>query len=175
MKRELCPDRPEVGRWLLCACMGVQRERSRTMAGLGRDVPYRDKMAWSPLLLVVGAVLQVVSLVLAFLVMLNVPDLVDDAVESAQSVVGTVTWMNGLSSFVASLLAMYIVRRRLRSVAMLVVHSVVPAAVVSAVNITPTYAMRGWLSVLVVISFAIIASIVASLVYALLLRRDDYF
>lgn len=175
MKRELCPDRPEVGRWLLCACMGVQRERSRTMAGLGRDVPYRDKMAWSPLLLVVGAVLQVVSLVLAFLVMLNVPDLVDDAVESAQSVVGTVTWLNGLSAFVASLLAMFVVRRRLRSVAMLVAHSAIPAAAVSAVNITPTYAMRGWLSVLVVISFAIIASIVASLVYALLLRRDDYF
>ena len=175
MKRELCPDRPEFGRWLLCACMGVQRERSRTMAGLGRDVPYRDKMAWSPLLLVVGAVLQVVSLVLAFLVMLNVPDLVDDAVESAQSVVGTVTWLNGLSAFVASLLAMFVVRRRLRSVAMLVVHSVVPAAVVSAINIVPTYAVGGWLSVLVVIISAAVASIIASLVYAFLLRRGDYF
>ena len=145
------------------------------MAGLGRDVPYRDKMAWSPLLLVVGTVLQVVLLFVAFLVMLSVPELTLGALESTQSVVGTVAWMNGLSSFVASLLAMFIVRRRLRSVAMLVVHSVVPAAVVSAVNIVPTYAMRGWLSVLVVISFAIIASIVASLVYALLLRRDDYF
>ena len=175
MKRELCPDRPEVGRWLLCAFMGAQRERSRTMAGLGRDVPYRDKMAWSPLLLVVGTALQVVLLIVAFLVMLSIPELTLGALESTQSVVGTVAWMNGLSSFVASLLAMFIVRRRLRSVAMLVVHSVVPAAVVSAVNIVPTYAMRGWLSVLVVISFAIIASIVASLVYALLLRRDDYF
>ena len=175
MKRELCPDRPEVGRWLLCACMGAQRERSRTMAGLGRDVPYRDKMAWSPLVLVVGTALQVVLLIVAFLVMLSIPELTLGALESTQSVVGTVAWMNGLSSFVASLLAMFIVRRCLRSVAMLVVHSVVPAAVVSAVNITPTYAMRGWLSVLVVISFAIIASIVASLVYALLLRRDDYF
>jgi len=145
------------------------------MAGLGRDVPYRDKMAWSPLLLVVGTALQVVLLIVAFLVMLSIPELTLGSLESAQSVVGTVSWMNGLSSFVASLLAMFIVRRRLRSVAMLVVHSVVPAAVVSAVNIVPTYAMRGWLSVLVVISFAIIASIVASLVYALLLRRDDYF
>jgi len=145
------------------------------MAGLGRDVPYRDKMAWSPLLLVVGTVLQVVLLFVAFLVMLSVPELTLGALESTQSVLGTVAWMNGLSSFVASLLAMFIVRRRLRSVAMLVVHSVVPAAVVSAVNIVPTYAMRGWLSVLVVISFAIVASVVASLVYALLLRRDDYF
>ena len=145
------------------------------MAGLGRDVPYRDKMAWSPLLLVVGTVLQMVLLFVAFLVMLSVPELTLGALESTQSVLGTVAWMNGLSSFVASLLAMFIVRRRLRSVAMLVVHSVVPAAVVSAVNIVPTYAMRGWLSVLVVISFAIIASIVASLVYAFLLRRDDYF
>ena len=145
------------------------------MAGLGRDVPYRDKMAWSPLLLVVGTALQVVLLIVAFLVMLSIPELTLGALESTQSVVGTVAWMNGLSSFVASLLAMFIVRRRLRSVAMLVVHSVVPAAVVSAVNIVPTYAMRGWLSVLVVISFAIIASIVASSVYALLLRRDDYF
>ena len=51
----------------------------------------------------------------------------------------------------------------------------VPAAVVSAVNVVPTYTMRGWLSVMMVIVFAIIASIVASLVYALLLRRDDYF
>ena len=145
------------------------------MAGLDRDGPYRDKIAWSPLMLVVGAALQVVLLMVAFAVMLSVPALTLDALESTQSVVGTVAWMNGLSSFVASLLAMFIVRRRLRSVAMLVVHSVVPAAVVSAVNIVPTYAMRGWLSVLVVISFAIIASIVASLVYAFLLRRDDYF
>lgn len=145
------------------------------MAGLDRDVSYHDKMAWSPLLLVVGTALQVVLLIVAFLVMLSIPELTLGALESAQSVVGTVAWMNGLSSFVASLLAMFIVRRRLRSVAMLVVHSVVPAAVVSAVNIVPTYAMRGWLSVLVVISFAIVASVVASLVYALLLRRDDYF
>ena len=144
------------------------------MAGLGRDVPYRDKMAWSPLLLVVGAVLQVVSLVLAFLVMLNVPDLVDDAVESAQSVVGTVTWLNGLSSFVASLLAMFIVRRCLRSVAMLVAHSAIPAAAVSAVNIVPTYTVRGWISILAVIILATIAAVVSALVYALLLRREDY-
>ena len=145
------------------------------MAGLGRDVPYRDKMAWSPLLLVVGTVLQVVLLFVAFLVMLSVPELTLGALESTQSVLGTVAWMNGLSSFVASLLAMLIVRRRLQSVAMLVVHSAVPAAVVSAVNVVPTYTMRGWLSVMMVIVFAIIASIVASLVYALLLRRDDYF
>ena len=145
------------------------------MAGLDRDVPYRDKIAWSPLMLVVGAALQVVLLMVAFAVMLSVPALTLDALDSAQSVVGTVAWMNGLSSFVASLLVLFIVRRRLRSVAMLVVHSAVPAAVVSAVNVVPTYTMRGWLSVMMVIVFAIIASIVASLVYALLLRRDDYF
>ena len=145
------------------------------MEDADRDVLLDDEYTWSPLLLVVGAALQVVLLIVAFLVMLSIPELTLGALESAQSVVGTVAWMNGLSSFVASLLAMFIVRRRLRSVAMLVVHSVVPAAVVSAVNIVPTYAMRGWLSVLVVISFAIIASIVASLVYAFMLRRDDYF
>ena len=174
MKRELCPDRPEVGRWLLCACMGAQRERSRTMAGLGRDVPYRDKMAWSPLLLVVGTVLQVVLLFVAFLVMLSGPELTLGALDSAQSVVGTVAWMNGLSSFVASLLAMFIVRRRLRSVAMLVAHSAVPAAAVSAVNIVPTYTVRGWISILAVIILATIAAVVSALVYALLLRRGDY-
>ena len=145
------------------------------MAGLDRDVPYRDKIAWSPLMLVVGAALQVVLLMVAFAVMLSVPALTLDALESTQSVVGTVAWMNGLSSLVASLLVLFIVRRRLRSVAMLVMHSAVPAAVVSAVNVVPTYTMRGWLSVMMVIVFAIIASIVASLVYALLLRRDDYF
>lgn len=145
------------------------------MEDADRDVLLDDEHTWSPLMLVVGAVLQVVLLMVAFAVMLSVPALTLDALDSAQSVVGTVAWMNGLSSFVASLLVLFIVRRRLRSVAMLVVHSVVPAAVVSAVNIVPTYAMRGWLSVLVVISFAIIASIVASLVYAFLLRRDDYF
>ena len=79
------------------------------MAGLGRDVPYRDKMAWSPLLLVVGTVLQMVLLFVAFLVMLSVPELTLGALESTQSVLGTVAWMNGLSSFVASLLAMLIV------------------------------------------------------------------
>ncbi|WP_314134569.1 hypothetical protein [Actinomyces oris] len=145
------------------------------MEDADRDVLLDDEHTWSPLMLVVGAALQVVLLMVAFAVMLSVPALTLDALDSAQSVVGTVAWMNGLSSFVASLLVLFIVRRRLRSVAMLVVHSVVPAAVVSAVNIVPTYAMRGWLSVLVVISFAIIASIVASLVYAFLLRRDDYF
>lgn len=145
------------------------------MEDADRDVLLDDEHTWSPLMLVVGAALQVVLLMVAFAVMLSVPALTLDALDSAQSVVGTVAWMNGLSSFVASLLVLFIVRRRLRSVAMLVVHSVVPAAVVSAVNIVPTYAMRGWLLVLVVISFAIIASIVASLVYAFLLRRDDYF
>ena len=145
------------------------------MEDADRDVLLDDEHTWSPLMLVVGAALQVVLLMVAFAVMLSVPALTLDALDSAQSVVGTVSWMNGLSSFVASLLVLFIVRRRLRSVAMLVVHSVVPAAVVSAVNIVPTYAMRGWLSVLVVISFAIIASIVASLVYAFLLRRGDYF
>ena len=93
---------------------------------------------------------------------------------SAQSVVGTVAWMNGLSSFVASLLVLFIVRRRLRSVAMLVVHSAVPAAAVSAVNIVPTYTVRGWISILAVIILATIAAVVSALVYALLLRRGDY-
>ena len=144
------------------------------MAGLDRDVSYRDKMAWSPLMLVVGAALQVVLLMVAFAVMLSVPALTLDALDSAQSVVGTVAWMNGLSSFVASLLAMYIVRRRLRSVAMLVAHSAVPAAAVSAVNIVPTYTVRGWISILAVIILATIAAVVSALVYALLLRREDY-
>ena len=144
------------------------------MVGLDRDVSYRDKVAWSPLMLVVGAVLQVVLLMVAFAVMLSVPALTLDALDSAQSVVGTVTWMNGLSSFVASLLVLFIVRRRLRSVAMLVVHSAVPAAAVSAVNIVPTYTVRGWISILAVIILATIAAVVSALVYALLLRREDY-
>ena len=144
------------------------------MVGLDRDVSYRDKVAWSPLMLVVGAALQVVLLMVAFAVMLSVPALTLDALDSAQSVVGTVAWMNGLSSFVASLLAMYIVRRRLRSVAMLVAHSAIPAAAVSAVNIVPTYTVRGWISILAVIILATIAAVVSALVYALLLRRGDY-
>ena len=144
------------------------------MVGLDRDVSYRDKVAWSPLMLVVGAALQVVLLMVASAVMLSVPALTLDALDSAQSVVGTVAWMNGLSSFVASLLAMYIVRRRLRSVAMLVAHSAIPAAAVSAVNIVPTYTVRGWISILAVIILATIAAVVSALVYALLLRREDY-
>ena len=144
------------------------------MVGLDRDVSYRDKVAWSPLMLVVGAVLQVVLLMVAFAVMLSVPALTLDALDSAQSVVGTVTWMNGLSSFVASLLVLFIVRRRLRSVAMLVAHSAIPAAAVSAVNIVPTYTVRGWISILAVIILATIAAVVSALVYALLLRREDY-
>jgi len=144
------------------------------MVGLDRDVSYRDKVAWSPLMLVVGAALQVVLLMVAFAVMLSVPALTLDALESTQSVLGTVAWMNGLSSFVASLLVLFIVRRRLRSVAMLVVHSAVPAAAVSAVNIVPTYTVRGWISILAVIILATIAAVVSALVYALLLRREDY-
>ena len=144
------------------------------MAGLDRDVPYRDKIAWSPLMLVVGAALQVVLLMVAFAVMLSVPALTLDALESTQSVVGTVAWMNGLSSFVASLLAMFIVRRRLRSVMVFVMHSAIPAAVVSSINIVPTYSVRSWVSIFAVIIFATIAAVVSALVYALLLRREDY-
>ena len=144
------------------------------MEDADRDVLLDDEHTWSPLMLVVGAVLQVVLLMVAFAVMLSVPALTLDALESTQSVVGTVAWMNGLSSFVASLLVLFIVRRRLRSVAMLVVHSAVPAAAVSAVNIVPTYTVRGWISILAVIIFATIAAVVSALVYALLLRREDY-
>ena len=57
---------------------------------------------------------------------------------------------------------------------MLVTHSVVPAIAVSAVNIVPTYAARGWVPVVMVIIFAVGASILSSLIYALLLRRGDY-
>ena len=144
------------------------------MEDADRDVLLDDEHTWSPLMLVVGAALQMVLLLVAFLVMLSGPELTLGALDSAQSVVGTVAWMNGLSSFVASLLAMFIVRRRLRSVAMLVAHSAVPAAAVSAVNIVPTYTVRGWISILAVIILATIAAVVSALVYALLLRRGDY-
>lgn len=144
------------------------------MEDADRDVLLDDEHTWSPLLIVVGAALQVVLLMVAFVVMLSVPALTLDALDSAQSVVGTVAWMNGLSSFVASLLAMFIVRRRLRSVMVFVMHSAIPAAVVSSINIVPTYSVRGWISILAVIILATIAAVVSALVYALLLRREDY-
>ena len=144
------------------------------MEDADRDVLLDDEHTWSPLLLVVGAALQVVLLMVAFAVMLSVPALTLDALDSAQSVVGTVAWMNGLSSFVASLLAMFIVRRRLRSVMVFVMHSAIPAAVVSSINIVPTYSVRSWVSIFAVIIFATIAAVVSALVYALLLRRGDY-
>ncbi|OLO76235.1 hypothetical protein BKH18_07050 [Actinomyces oris] len=144
------------------------------MEDADRDVLLDDEHTWSPLLLVVGAALQVVLLMVAFVVMLSVPALTLDALDSAQSVVGTVAWMNGLSSFAASLLAMFIVRRRLRSVMVFVMHSAIPAAVVSSINIVPTYSVRSWVSIFAVIIFATIAAVVSALVYALLLRREDY-
>ena len=144
------------------------------MEDADRDVLLDDEHTWSPLLLVVGAALQVVLLMVAFAVMLSVPALTLDALDSAQSVVGTVAWMNGLSSFVASLLAMFIVRRRLRSVMVFVMHSAIPAAIVSSINIVPTYSVRSWVSIFAVIIFATIAAVVSALVYALLLRREDY-
>ena len=144
------------------------------MEDADRDVLLDDEYTWSPLLLVVGAALQVVLLMVAFVVMLSVPALTLDALDTAQSVVGTVAWMNGLSSFVASLLAMFIVRRRLRSVMVFVMHSAIPAAVVSSINIVPTYSVRSWVSIFAVIIFATIAAVVSALVYALLLRREDY-
>ena len=144
------------------------------MEDADRDVLLDDEHTWSPLMLVVGAALQVVLLMVAFVVMLSVPALTLDALDSAQSVVGTVAWMNGLSSFVASLLAMFIVRRRLRSVMVFVMHSAIPAAVVISINIVPTYSVRSWVSIFAVIIFATIAAVVSALVYALLLRREDY-
>lgn len=144
------------------------------MEDADRDVLLDDEHTWSPLLLVVGAALQVVLLMVVFVVMLSVPALTLDALDSAQSVVGTVAWMNGLASFVASLLAMFIVRRRLRSVMVFVMHSAIPAVVVSSINIVPTYSVRSWVSIFAVIIFATIAAVVSALVYALLLRREDY-
>ena len=144
------------------------------MEDADRDVLLDDEHTWSPLMLVVGAALQVVLLMVAFAVMLSVPALTLDALDSAQSVVGTVAWMNGLSSFVASLLVLFIVRRRLRSVMVFVMHSAIPAAVVSSINIVPTYSVRSWVSIFAVIIFATIAAVVSALVYALLLRREDY-
>jgi len=58
---------------------------------------------------------------------------------------------------------------------MVVVHCVIPAVVVSAANIIPTYTVRSWLSIMVVIVFAAIASLLSSLMYVFLLKRGDYF
>jgi len=55
-----------------------------------------------------------------------------------------------------------------------VMHSAIPAAVVSSINIVPTYSVRSWVSIFAVIIFATIAAVVSALVYALLLRREDY-
>jgi hypothetical protein avisC_03481 len=145
------------------------------MGSVDHDVLYRDRVTWSPLLLVIGVVLQVVLLMLAFFLMLAVPALTDAALESAQSPWGTVAWMNALAAFVASLLALLIVRRRFRSIVMVVVHCVIPTVVVSAANIIPTYTVRSWLSIMVVIVFAAIASLLSSLMYVFLLKRGDYF
>ena len=74
-----------------------------------RDLARCDEITRSSLLLVVGIVLQMVLLILAFLVILAVPAMLNDVAESAQSVIGVATWMNWLAYFVAGLLSMYII------------------------------------------------------------------
>ena len=130
---------------------------------------------WSPLLLMVGLALQIALLTLAFVFMLSVPALTYATLESAQSLFGTVAWLNALASFIATLLSLFIVRRHFRSICLAIVNSVVPAVVVSAANIIPTYTLRSWSSIVVSIVLAAVAAIVASLVYIFLLRRKDYF
>lgn len=88
-----------------------------------RDLARCDEITRSSLLLVVGTALQMVLLILAFLVILAVPAMLNDVAESAQSVIGVATWMNWLACFVASLSSMYIIRRRFWSAAILAAQS----------------------------------------------------
>ncbi len=145
------------------------------MDGMDRIAVPRGGIVWSPLLLMVGLALQIALLTLAFVFMLSVPALTYATLESAQSLFGTVAWLNALASFIATLLSLFIVRRHFRSICLAIVNSVVPAVVVSAANIIPTYTLRSWSSIVVSIVLAAVAAIVASLVYIFLLRRKDYF
>ena len=120
----------------------------------------KRERSWSPLLLIIGLVFQVVILFLILFLALAVPSLTSAMVSTAGDAVGTMAWLGAVSSLLAAWLSVFIVRSRPASTPRLLVHLVVPALLVSVGNAVSTVSVRGWIGVMMIVLFSVVGAVI---------------
>lgn len=131
-----------------------------------RPQPKNSVVTWSPALLVVGFVLQIVFVFLMVALVLLVRPLTMAGYASIGAVVDTIIWMESIGAFLAALISLFIVRKRPTDLGMLLLHVLLPAATVAVLNFLSTLPARSWISVLVGIVMMVAAAAAGGLIYA---------
>lgn len=129
-----------------------------------------EPVSWSPLMIVVGVVLQFVMQFFVSFVVLLIPSLASAAVHTVGKVTDTFMWLGGLSSFFGALAVLFLVRRRFKSTLMLLMHTAVPAMIVVSANMISTVSLRGWIGFVGSVAIAALGGAGAAILYILLLR-----
>ncbi|WP_315584484.1 hypothetical protein [Actinomyces viscosus] len=129
-----------------------------------------EPVSWSPLMIVVGVVLQFVMQFFVSFVVLLIPSLASAAVHTVGKVTDTFMWLGGLSSFFGALAVLFLVRRRFKSTLVLLMHTAVPAMIVVSANMISTVSLRGWVGVVGSATIAALGGAGAAILYILLLR-----
>ncbi|WAL42987.1 hypothetical protein [Actinomyces naeslundii] len=129
-----------------------------------------EPVSWSPLMIVVGVVLQFVMQFFVSFVVLLIPSLASAAVHTVGKVTDTFMWLGGLSSFFGALAVLFLVRRRFKSTLVLLMHTAVPAMIVVSANMISTVSLRGWIGFVGSVAIAALGGAGAAILYILLLR-----
>ena len=129
-----------------------------------------EPVSWSPLMIVVGVVLQFVMQFFVSFVVLLIPSLASAAVHTVGKVTDTFMWLGGLSSFFGALAVLFLVRRRFKSTLVLLMHTAVPAMIVVSANMISTGSLRGWIGFVGSVAIAALGGAGAAILYILLLR-----
>lgn len=129
-----------------------------------------EPVSWSPLMIVVGVVLQFVMQFSVSFVVLLIPSLASAAVHTVGKVTDTFMWLGGLSSFFGALAVLFLVRRRFKSTLVLLMHTAVPAMIVVSANMISTVSLRGWIGFVGSVAIAALGGAGAAILYILLLR-----
>ena len=129
-----------------------------------------EAVSWSPLMIVVGIVLQFVMQFFVSFVVLLIPSMVSAAVQTTGKFNDTFMWLGSLSSFLGALAVLIIVRRRFNSLLMLFMHVVAPAVIVVGGNMAATANLRGWMAAAGGVALAAIGRAAAVILHILLCR-----
>ena len=129
-----------------------------------------EPVSWSPLMIVVGVVLQFAMQFFVSFVVLLIPSLASAAVHTVGKVTDTFMWLGGLSSFFGALAVLFLVRRRFKSTLVLLMHTAVPAMIVVSANMISTVSLRGWIGFVGSVAIAALGGAGAAILYILLLR-----
>lgn len=130
-----------------------------------------EAVSWSPLMIVVGVVLQFAMQFFVSFVVLLIPSLTSAAVQTIGKFNDTFMWLGSLSSFLGALAVLGIVRRRFNSRLMLFMHVVAPAVIVVGGNMAATANLRGWMAAAGGAALAALGS-GAAVILHILLRRS---